>query len=78
MGSTEDSSKIRSFLGLAGYYKKFIQDFSRITTPLTHLTKKGIHFIWSIECQKAFKTLKTKLTSALVLVIPSSDKTFVV
>ena len=45
---------------------------------LTRLTKKGVPFVWGTECQKAFETLKTKLTSAPVLVIPSSDKTFVV
>ncbi|ONK55502.1 uncharacterized protein A4U43_UnF2320 [Asparagus officinalis] len=71
-------TEIRSILGLAGYYRKFIQDFSKIATPLTYLTKKGVQFIWSIECQKAFETLKTKLTSTPVLVIPNSDKTFVV
>ena len=46
--------------------------------PITHLTKKGVHFIWSMECQKAFDILKTKLTTAPVLTIPSSDRTFVV
>ena len=71
-------TEIRSFLGLAGYYRKFIQDFLKISTPLTRLTKKGVQFIWSTECQKAFDILKTKLTSAPVLTIPSNDRTFVV
>ncbi|XP_020272350.1 uncharacterized protein LOC109847530 [Asparagus officinalis] len=70
--------EIRSFLGLAGYYRKFIQDFSKITMPLTCLTKNGVQFTWSTECQKAFDTLKAKLTTAPVLTIPSSDRTFVV
>ncbi|XP_020272237.1 uncharacterized protein LOC109847420 [Asparagus officinalis] len=67
----------RSFLGLVGYYRKFIQDFSKIVMPLTCLTKKGVHFTWSVECHKAFDTLKTKLTTVSVLTIPSSDRTFV-
>ncbi|XP_020263054.1 uncharacterized protein LOC109839034 [Asparagus officinalis] len=71
-------TKIRSFLGLVGYYRKFIQDFLKITMPLTRLTKKGVQFSWSMKCQKAFDTLKAKLTTASVLTIPSSDRTFVV
>ena len=65
-------------MGLAGYYRKFIQDFSKIATPLTQLTKKGVQFTWSAQCQESFRTLKEKLTSAPVLVIPSSDRSFVV
>ena len=45
--------EIRNFLGLTGYYGEFIQDFSKISTPLTRLTKKGVQFIWSTVCQKA-------------------------
>ena len=71
-------TEIRSFLGLAGYYRKFIQDFSKIATPLTQLTKNGVQYIWSTQCQEAFELLKRKLTSILVLVIPSSDRCYVV
>ncbi|XP_020271788.1 uncharacterized protein LOC109846958 [Asparagus officinalis] len=71
-------TEIHRFLGLAGYYRKFIQDFSKIVAPLTHLMKKGVQFVWGPECQKAFNTLKIKLTTTPVLIIPSSDKTFVV
>jgi len=71
-------TEIRSFLGLAGYYRKFIQDFSRIATPLTHLTKKGVPYVWSAQCQEAFDCLKQKLTTAPVLMIPSSERCFVV
>ena len=71
-------TEIRSFLGLAGYYRKFIQDFSRIATPLTHLTKKGVQFVWSSQCQEAFDCLKQKLTTAPVLMIPSSEQYFAV
>ncbi|XP_020266248.1 uncharacterized protein LOC109841713 [Asparagus officinalis] len=71
-------SEIRSFLGLVRYYRKFIQDFSKITTSLTRLTKKGAQLVWGTKCQEAFETLKAKLTTSPVLIILSSDKTFVV
>ena len=64
--------------GLAGYYRKFILDFLKISAPLERLTKKGVQFIWNTECQKAFDTLKTKLTTVPVLSISSSDMTYVV
>ncbi|XP_073017853.1 uncharacterized protein [Primulina eburnea] len=57
-------SEVRSFLGLAGYYRRFIADFSKIALPLTSLTRKAIKFEWTIECQQAFQTLKDKFTSA--------------
>ena len=71
-------TEIQSFLGLAGYYRKFIQDFSRIATPLTQLTKKGVRFVWSMQCHEAFDLLKQKLTTVPVLVIPSSKRCIVV
>ncbi|MFG1569953.1 hypothetical protein ACDT16_13795, partial [Staphylococcus aureus] len=46
-------AEIRSFLGLAGYYRRFVQDFSRIVEPLTRLTRKDIEFVWTEECQAA-------------------------
>ena len=49
---------VRSFLGLAGYYRKFIQDFSKIAAPLTHLTKNNQAFVWDEKCENAFKGLK--------------------
>ncbi|XP_020266177.1 uncharacterized protein LOC109841635 [Asparagus officinalis] len=70
--------EIRSFLGLTGYYRKFIHDFLKMATSLTCLTKKGVPFIWGTECQEAFETLKAKLNTMLILTIPSNDKTFVV
>jgi hypothetical protein len=54
--------QIRSFLGLAGYYRRFIPDFSRIAKPMTELLKKGVKFVWSDECDKAFHTLREYLT----------------
>jgi hypothetical protein len=63
-------TKIRSFLGLAGYYRRFIQDFSRIAYPMTQLTKKGVKYEWNQACEASFQLLKEKLTSALVLTLP--------
>ncbi|GAU51265.1 hypothetical protein TSUD_412520 [Trifolium subterraneum] len=67
-------SEIRSFLGLAGYYRRFILGFSEITLPLTRLTRKGAAFVWDELCENSFNLLKQKLTSAPVLVIPDPDK----
>jgi hypothetical protein len=68
--------QIRSFLGLAGYYRRFIPDFSRITKPMTELLKKGVKFVWSEACEKAFHTLRQHLTSAPVLVQSDYSKPF--
>ena len=62
--------KIRSFLGLARYYRRFIEDFSRLPTPMTRLTRKGVKFEWDDLCERAFQELKRKLTSAPILIIP--------
>ena len=61
---------IRSFLGLVGYYRKFIEDFSQLTTPMTRLTWKGVKFEWDDLCEKAFQELKRRLTSAPILIVP--------
>lgn len=71
-------TEIRSFLGLAGYYRKFIKDFSKIAVPLTNLTKKDVKFVWSEECEKSFTELKKRLTSAPVLALPDGTEGFVV
>ncbi|CAL8153028.1 unnamed protein product [Prunus armeniaca] len=70
--------EIRSFLGLAGYYRRFIKDFSRIAAPMTKLTQKGVKFIWTQECEKSFQELKTRLTTAPILIIPEWDLGYVV
>ena len=71
-------TEVRSFLGMAGYYRKFIKDFVNITGPLTRLTRKEVKFVWAPECQAAFEELKKKLTSAPVLTIPVESGGFVV
>ncbi|WRX23768.1 Reverse transcriptase domain - like 10 [Theobroma cacao] len=71
-------TEIRSFLGLAGYYRKFVQGFSLIAAPLTCLTPKGVKFEWDDVCENRFQELKNRLTSAPVLTLPMSGKGFVV
>ncbi|CAM8901825.1 unnamed protein product [Rhodiola kirilowii] len=70
--------EIRSFLGLAGYYRRFIENFARLANPLTRLTRKGVKFEWDEVCEKAFEELKIKLTTAPVLIIPSSEEKYIV
>ena len=50
--------EIRSFLGLAGYYRRFVQDFSKIAAPMTRLTQKNVKFVWSDACENSFQLLK--------------------
>ncbi|KAJ0531230.1 putative nucleotidyltransferase, Ribonuclease H [Helianthus annuus] len=71
-------TEIRSFLGLAGYYRRFIENFSRIAAPLTSLTKKKEKFIWGPKQQESFEILKQKLSNAPVLTLPEGTEEFVV
>ncbi|KAL0549698.1 hypothetical protein IC582_014185 [Cucumis melo] len=71
-------SEIRCFLGLAGYYRRFVEDFSRIASPLTQLTRKGTPFVWSPACEGNFHELKQKLVSAPVLTVPDGSGSFVI
>ncbi|GKC14964.1 putative reverse transcriptase domain-containing protein [Tanacetum coccineum] len=70
-------SKVRSFLGLAGYYRKFIENFSKIAKPLTVLTQKSKTFDWGEEHENAFQTLKGKLCDVPVLALPDRPEDFV-
>nr|GEX90714.1 reverse transcriptase domain-containing protein [Tanacetum cinerariifolium] len=67
---------IRSFLGHIGFYRRFIQDFSKISRPMTHLLEKNTPFIFSEDCIKAFQMLKKKLTEAPILIAPNWDLPF--
>ena len=69
---------VRSFLGMAGYYRRFVENFSKIDKPMTNLLKKNKKFEWSEKAEEAFQLLKTQLTTAPVLVLPDTSKDFVV
>ncbi|KAL0554254.1 hypothetical protein IC582_008171 [Cucumis melo] len=71
-------SEVRSFLGLADYYRRFVENFSRIATPLTQLTRKGTPFVWSKACEDSFQNLKQKLVTAPVLTVPDGSGSFVI
>ena len=71
-------SKVRSFLGLAEYYRKFVEGFSKIAAPLTKLTRKDVKYDWVDVCQKSFDELKGRLTSAPILALPNGRDGFVV
>jgi hypothetical protein len=68
--------QVRSFLGLASYYRRFILDFSKIVKPITELLKNDVKFHWSPKCNEAFEQLKTLLTTASVLAQPDIEKPF--
>ncbi|KAJ4958317.1 hypothetical protein NE237_025428 [Protea cynaroides] len=70
-------AEIRCFLGLVGYYRRFVEDYSRIVVPLTSLTKKGEKFVWTDKCEKSFQTLKARLISAPILIIPIPGQPFI-
>ena len=69
-------SEVRSFLGLAGYYRRFVRGFSIIASPLTKLLRKGIKFEWTEKCHNSFEQLKGMLVEALVLTQPTSGKEY--
>ncbi|GJT43820.1 putative reverse transcriptase domain-containing protein [Tanacetum coccineum] len=74
----ESSTEIRSFLGLAGYYRRFIENFSKIAKPLTMLTQKNKTYVWGDKQDEAFQILKEKLCNAPVLALPDGPDDFVV
>jgi hypothetical protein len=69
-------SEVQSFLGLAGYYRRFIPNFSKIAKPVTELLKKENKYVWSDACDEAFKHLKKLLTTSPVLAQPNTTKPF--
>ncbi|OMO89160.1 reverse transcriptase [Corchorus capsularis] len=68
--------QVRSFHGLAGFYRRFVKDFSTLAAPITSVMKKNAPFKWGDEQQEAFETLKDKLTNAPLLVLPNFNNTF--
>ncbi|KAA0056050.1 pol protein [Cucumis melo var. makuwa] len=71
-------SEVRSFFGLAGYYRRFVEDFSRIVSPLTQLTRKGTPFVSSPTCESSFQDLKQKTVTTPVLTVPDGFGGFVI
>jgi hypothetical protein len=71
-------SDIQSFLGLAGYYQRFIEEFSKISKPMMELLEKDKQFKWTPTCESSFQELKKRLTTAPVLVMPDMEKPFAI
>ena len=71
-------SEVRSFLGLASHYRRFVEGFSKIAVPLTELTCKSMKFSWSDRCEASFHEMKQRLITAPVLSLPTENDKFVV
>jgi hypothetical protein len=69
-------TEVRAFLGLAGYYRKFVEGFSSIARPLTQLLKKDKKFEWTEKCEQSFQELKKRLVTAPILTMPDISKSF--
>jgi hypothetical protein len=76
--SLKSVTNIRNFLGLAGYYRRFIENFSKITKPMTELLKSNTPYVWSDKCEASFQELKTRLTTTPILTLLDASKDFVV
>ncbi|GJV76534.1 hypothetical protein Tco_1508118 [Tanacetum coccineum] len=76
--SPKSPTKIRQFLGLAGYYRRFIEGFSKIAKSMTNLTQKNVKFDWGEKEEAAFKLIKQKLCSAPILALPKGSENFIV
>ena len=72
----QNVKQLCSFLGLASYYRRFIENFSKIEKPLSNLLQKHVKYVWTPECDVAFNTLKEKLVSAPALTPPDESKPF--
>jgi len=70
--------EVRSFLGLAGYYRRFIKGFSSLAKPMTELTKEKVKFKWTMACENSFQELKQRLVTAPVLALPDIYQNFVI
>ncbi|GJT36648.1 putative reverse transcriptase domain-containing protein [Tanacetum coccineum] len=76
--SPKTPTEIRQFLGLAGYYRRFIEGFSKIAKPMTKITQKKVKFVWGDKQEAAFQLLKQKLCSAPILALPEGSEDFIV
>ncbi|XP_074306125.1 putative mitochondrial protein AtMg00860 [Silene latifolia] len=74
--SPTDVGEIRSFFGLAGYYRRIVKDFSKLARPMTQPLKKETKFLWIEACEEAFQELKRRLTTAPVLTLPEDGVEF--
>jgi hypothetical protein len=72
----KDARGIKSFIGMVDYYRRYIEGFSKIARPMTTLLAKKVEFKWTLACQKSFETLKEKLTTSPVLILPDVHKSF--
>ncbi|XP_074346452.1 putative mitochondrial protein AtMg00860 [Apium graveolens] len=70
-------TEVRSFLGLVGYYPRFVKDFAKIATPLTKMTRKNERFVWTEKYEESFQELKKRLVTSLVLALPDETENFV-
>jgi hypothetical protein len=75
---SKNAHEVRSFMGLVGYYQRFVEGFSKIVKPITTLQCKGVKYEWTEECNSAFIDLKRLLTSAPILRVPDMEKDFMV
>ena len=75
---SKNAIDIRSFMGLTGYYRRFIQGFSKLAYPITSLQRKGAKFVWSLKCQESFENLKGLLTMALIFKVADPYKDYTV
>jgi hypothetical protein len=78
MACTTNVPEVRSFMGLVGYYRRFIEGFSKIENPITELQKKNKKFVWTKKCMEAFQRLKELLTTTPILKVPDMDVDFLV
>ena len=78
MQSPTKVKEVRRYLGMTGFYRKHIQNYAKIASPLTNLTRTQVDFKWTPECQQAFEILKQKLIQAPVLVKADLDKEFII
>ncbi|GKD63703.1 putative reverse transcriptase domain-containing protein, partial [Tanacetum coccineum] len=75
--SSKSPTEIRQFLGLAGYYRRFIEGYLKIAKPMTKLTQKKVKFVWGDKQEAAFQLLKQKLCSAPILALPEGSEDFI-